>query len=71
MKNRSLNHGIKCSSYEGMFETLNKIGLKSTSQPDSIIYRLKSDGDLEITLNSLETSKRLEKMLRNETKKIC
>jgi len=46
MRNRSLHYGIKCSSFEAMFCTLVKIGLKSTSLPDSVIHKLKSDEDL-------------------------
>ncbi|XP_008189275.1 KRAB-A domain-containing protein 2-like, partial [Acyrthosiphon pisum] len=56
MKNRSLYHGIKCSPYEAMFGTRAKIGLKSTSLPESIIHKLKSDEDLETALNSIKTT---------------
>jgi len=56
MKNRSLHHGIKCSPYKAMFGTRAKIGLKSTSLPESIIHKLKSDEDLETALNSIKTT---------------
>lgn len=56
MKNRSLHHGIKCSPYEAMFGTRAKIGLKSTPLPESIIYKLKTDDDLETELNSINTN---------------
>jgi len=51
MKNRSLHHVIKCSTYEAMFGTRAKIGLKFTSLPESIIHKLKTDEDLETALN--------------------
>ncbi|KAF0751498.1 Uncharacterized protein FWK35_00017714 [Aphis craccivora] len=56
MKNRSLHHGINCSSYEAMFGTRAKIGLKSTSLPVSIIHKLKNDDDLETAPNSINTN---------------
>lgn len=56
MKNRSLHHGIKCSPYEAMFGTWAKIGLKSTSLPESIIHKLNTDDDLETALNSINTN---------------
>jgi len=56
MKSRSLHHRIKCSPYEAMFGIQVKIGLTSTSQPESIIYKLETDEDLETALNSINTT---------------
>jgi len=39
-----------------MLGTRAKIGLKSTSLPASIIHILKSDENLEIALNSIQTT---------------
>ncbi|XP_015377277.1 PREDICTED: KRAB-A domain-containing protein 2-like [Diuraphis noxia] len=57
MKNRSLlYHGIKCSPYEAIFGTRAKIGFKSTTLLESIIHKLKTNDDLETTLNSINTN---------------
>ncbi|XP_026814091.1 LOW QUALITY PROTEIN: KRAB-A domain-containing protein 2-like [Rhopalosiphum maidis] len=66
MKNRSLHHGIKCSPYEAMFDTREKIGLKSTSLPENIIHKLKTDEDLETALNSINTTH--EKKTKKQSK---
>ncbi|XP_025420234.1 uncharacterized protein LOC112690438 [Sipha flava] len=60
MKNRSLHYGIKCSPYEAMLGTRVKIGLKSTSLPESIIHKLKTDEDLETALNSINIEKSVD-----------
>ena len=39
-----------------LFGTRAKIGLKSTSLPESIIHKLKTDEDLETALNSINTT---------------
>lgn len=70
MKNRSLHHGIKCSPYEAMFGTRAKIGLKSTSLPESIIHKLKSDEDLETALNSIKTTHEINAEKHIEKKSI-
>lgn len=55
MKNRSLNHGIKCSLYEAMFGCSAKIGLKSSALPILIINKLKTEEDLEEAITSMNT----------------
>jgi len=67
MKNRSLHHEIKCSPYKAMFGTRTKIVLKSTSLPESVIHKLKTDDNFETTLNSINTNH--EKKLKYNLKK--
>lgn len=54
-----------CSPYAATFRTWEEIGMKSTSLPESIIHKLKSDEDLEIALNSIYKPL-LKKMLKNK-----
>lgn len=52
-----------------MFGTRAKIGLKSTSLPESIIHKLKTDEDLETALNSINTTheKKTEKQPKEKS----
>jgi len=52
-----------------MFDTRAKIGLKSTSIPESIIHQLKSNEDLETALNSIRTTHKInaEKQIENKS----
>jgi len=68
MKNRSLHHGITCSSYDAMFDTRTNIVMKFTSLPESIIHKLKSDDDLKTTLNSIKTTHKINAEKQNEKK---
>ncbi|XP_029342294.1 KRAB-A domain-containing protein 2-like [Acyrthosiphon pisum] len=65
MKNRSLHSGIKCSTYEAMFGTKAKIGLKSTLLPINIISDLRTEEDLETALNSISTTSNSNNNIEN------
>ncbi|XP_008189894.1 KRAB-A domain-containing protein 2-like [Acyrthosiphon pisum] len=54
-KNRSLHHGIKCSSDEAIFGCSAKMGLKSSVLPIAIINKLKTEEDLEAAITSMNT----------------
>lgn len=56
MKNGTLNHEIKYSPYETVFNIQAKIGLKNILLPSRILYKYNTDKDLKTGLNSISTT---------------
>jgi len=54
MKNRAYHHGTKHSPYEARFGTPPKIGLTSALLPANMIAKLKSEGELQVALESIQ-----------------
>jgi len=47
---KCLLRGIKCSPYEAMFGTKDKVGLATSSLPKNIVFILKTEEDFEEAL---------------------
>jgi len=51
MKNRAYNEGIKCSSYEAMFDVPMKLGIANSVLPLNLTINMTTEEDLENVIN--------------------